>query len=54
MHLSGGQILLWILALGLLEVTHLRWIWWEYWRCRACGVVNRRCDCGRARKLMRL
>ena len=26
-------ILLWIIALFVLEVNHLKWIWWEFWTC---------------------
>ena len=52
--LSRDQILFWILCLLALEVAHLKWIWWEYWNCRACGVRNRAFDCGRARRRMML
>ena len=34
------QILLWIVALFVLEVNHLKWIWWEHWHCRACTVAH--------------
>lgn len=43
--MSRTEILLWIVALLLLELNHLRWIWWEYWRCRDCGREHKRCDC---------
>jgi hypothetical protein len=43
---SQTQILLWIVALFVLEVNHLKWIWWEYWSCRACTVKHKDCACG--------
>jgi hypothetical protein len=54
MHLTVGETWFWIVCLLALEVSHLKWIWWERWHCRACGVVNHQCNCGRARRLMRL
>ena len=44
--MSQGQILLWILALLLLEVQHLKWIWWEHWDCRQCRRKHKECGCG--------
>jgi hypothetical protein len=44
--MSQTTILLWILALFILEVNHLKWIWWEYWTCRTCTVVHKDCSCG--------
>jgi hypothetical protein len=43
---SHTEILLWIVALFLLEVNHLKWIWWEHWSCRACTVKHKDCACG--------
>lgn len=43
---SRNEILLWIVALILLEVNHLKWIWWEHWSCRACTVKHKDCACG--------
>jgi hypothetical protein len=43
---SRTEILLWIVALFVLEVNHLKWIWWEHWRCRACAVPHKDCSCG--------
>jgi hypothetical protein len=43
---SRTEILLWIVALFLLEVNHLKWIWWEHWHCRACTVAHKDCACG--------
>jgi len=42
---SETGITLWILALLLLEIQHLKWIAWEYWDCRRHGVKNRECRC---------
>jgi hypothetical protein len=53
MHLSVADIWLWIVCLGLLEICHLKWIWWDRWHCRSCGEVNRHCACGRAQRIMR-
>ncbi len=46
MLLDRGQILLWILALIVLEVQHLKWIWWEHWDCRRCSQKHKDCGCG--------
>jgi len=46
---SRTAILLWILALLLLEVQHLKWIWWEYWDCRSCSAKHKDCSCGATR-----
>jgi hypothetical protein len=43
---SRTEVLLWIAALFALEVNHLKWIWWEYWSCRACTVKHKDCSCG--------
>jgi hypothetical protein len=43
---SRLQILLWIVALFVLEVNHLKWIWWEHWNCRACTEKHKDCACG--------
>jgi hypothetical protein len=41
--------LIWIGLLLILELTHLKWIWWTYWDCRRCGRKNHECAaCGRA------
>jgi len=44
--MSQTQILLWIVALFVLEVNHLKWIWWEYWSCRHCSAKHKDCACG--------
>ena len=31
---------------GALEVQHLKWIVWEHWNCRRCGVKHRECGHG--------
>ena len=52
---SQSQTLLWILALFVLEVNHLKWIWWEHWDCRSCSAKHKNCACGStARWLMYL
>ena len=43
---SQTEILLWIVALLLLELNHLKWIWWEHWSCRSCSVKHKDCACG--------
>lgn len=45
MSVSPTVAMLWIVALFVLEVNHLRWIWWEHWDCRGCGEKNRACGC---------
>ena len=45
-NVSRTETLLWIVALFVLEVNHLKWIWWEHWHCRACTVVHKDCSCG--------
>jgi hypothetical protein len=42
---SQNGIILWIVALIVLEVQHLKWIAWEYWDCRRHGVKNKECRC---------
>jgi len=42
---SQNGIILWIVALIILEVQHLKWIAWEYWDCRRHGVKNKDCRC---------
>ena len=44
---SRTEIMLWIVALFVLEVNHLKWIWWEYWSCRSCSVAHKDCACGK-------
>jgi hypothetical protein len=44
--MSRTETLLWILALLILEVNHLKWIWWEHWSCRACSAKHKDCACG--------
>ena len=43
---SRTEILLWIVALFVLEVNHLKWIWWEHWHCRSCSELHKDCGCG--------
>jgi hypothetical protein len=44
--MSQTQILLWCIALIVLELNHLKWIWWTYWECAKCGRKHKDCDCG--------
>ncbi len=44
--MSRTEILLWIVALFVLELNHLKWIWWEYWDCRQCTAKHKDCACG--------
>ena len=41
--MNDGQILIWCVALIALELQHLKWIVWEHWDCRRCGVKHREC-----------
>jgi len=45
-RVSKPVILLWILALVILEIQHLKWIWWEYWDCGSCAAKHKDCACG--------
>ena len=49
---SRTEILLWIVALFVLEVNHLKWIWWEHWNCRHCSVKHKDCACGATARWM--
>jgi hypothetical protein len=42
---SQTGIFLWIVALLVLEVQHLKWIAWEHWDCRRHKVKNKECRC---------
>jgi len=44
--MNDGQILIWCVALIALELQHLKWIVWERWDCRRCGVKHRECGHG--------
>jgi len=45
-RVSRTAVLLWIVALLVLEINHLKWIWWEYWSCRHCSAKHKDCECG--------
>ena len=49
---SRTEILLWIVALFVLEVNHLKWIWWEHWTCRHCSAKHKDCGCGATARWM--
>jgi hypothetical protein len=36
-----------IVALILVEITHLKWIWWNYWTCRRHAGAHKDCGCSR-------
>lgn len=44
--MSQTQIFLWCIGLIVLEVNHLKWIWWTYWECAKCGRKHKDCGCG--------
>jgi hypothetical protein len=50
MRLSDLEILVWCTILILLEIQHLKWIVWENWTCRRCGVKHR--ECGHLSRIM--
>ena len=41
------ELLFAIVCLLVLEINHLKWIWWTYWDCSRCGVKHKDCGCGR-------
>ena len=43
-----------ILGMILLELNHLRWLWWENWRCKRCGVKYKDCRYGHRKWIMYL
>ena len=43
--MTQTQVLIGILILFVVEVNHLKWIWWNHWQCRKCCVRNRDCGC---------
>ena len=45
MQTKDPLLLFAICSLIVLELQHLRWIWWEHWSCRGCGVKNKDCGC---------
>jgi len=42
---SRPELLIAISILFLIEVNHLKWIIWNHWDCKHCGVVHRQCQC---------
>jgi hypothetical protein len=53
-QLSHMQLLLMIAAMIMLELNHLKWIWWTEWKCRGCETANEHCHCGRSKWIMYL
>jgi len=43
--LSKTELLASIMALLILEVLHLKWIWLSEWSCRRCNRKNLECAC---------
>jgi hypothetical protein len=39
------QVLLWIVALIVLEIFHFKWIVWTQWACRKCQRKHMDCGC---------
>jgi hypothetical protein len=46
---SSTLLLFAIGCMIVLEMQHLRWIWWEYWDCRHRGAQNKDCGCEKFR-----
>ena len=44
-RVTQTQLLVGITILIVVEINHLKWIWWTQWQCRACGAKNRDCPC---------
>jgi len=42
---SQTQMLAWIVALFVIEVLHLKWIWLSEWSCGRCSRSNLECAC---------
>jgi hypothetical protein len=42
---SQIELLAWIVALFVLEVLHLKWIWLSEWSCGRCERTNLQCAC---------
>jgi hypothetical protein len=53
-QLSPGQLLVMIVTMIVLELNHLKWIWWTQWECRGCGVKHEHCACGDRKWIMYL
>ncbi len=48
--MTRTEILTWIVALIVLEIYHLKWIWWENWSCRSCDAKHKDCACASSKK----
>jgi hypothetical protein len=53
-QLSSAQLLLMIVTMIVLELNHLKWIWWTQWDCRGCGTKHEHCACGERKWIMYL
>jgi hypothetical protein len=45
--LSKSELLLSIVAMIVLELYHLKWIWLSEWSCSRCSQRNLDCACSR-------
>jgi hypothetical protein len=45
LRVSQTQLLVAIAVLIVVEINHLKWIWWTQWQCRTCNAKNRDCPC---------
>jgi hypothetical protein len=45
--LSRTELLAGIMAMIVLELYHLKWIWLSEWSCRQCSRRNLECACSR-------
>jgi cbb3-type cytochrome oxidase subunit 3 len=49
---SRTQIFVWCVVLIVLEIFHLKWIWWTYWDCKKGQRKHK--DCGSSSKWIML
>ena len=45
LKMSQTELLVAITVLIVVEINHLKWIWWTQWQCRTCNAKNRDCPC---------
>ena len=43
---SRTEVFAAIVGLFVLEIYHLKWLWWEHWKCRTCRTEIKNCSCG--------
>ncbi len=44
--MTPEQILFTIAFLIVVELNHLKWIWWTYWTCSRHACAHAECGCG--------